>query len=281
MHTLSRRNFLALSGAGLASMTLPSAVSAIGGGHPINNIGIQLYTVRDLMQKNVASTLESLAKIGYKEIEFAGYFDKSAKEIKGMLAANGLKSFSTHVRLENLQGDVLSKTLDYAAEVGHEYVVLPWLNKKQRQTIDQYKGYADLLNKAGVEAKKRGMKMGYHNHAFEFDTVDGQIPYYVLLEETDPVLVKMTMDLYWVQKAGVDHMDLINKYAGRFEQCHVKDMAKDGSITDVGTGIIDFAKILKAGKKAGFKHFYIENDRPVNSLETAKTCFKNLSALKV
>lgn len=275
----SRRQFLTLSAAAAVSLATP-AVWAAGAANKLNSIGIQLYTVRGEMQNDLVKTLTTLAKIGYKEVEFAGYYGRSASEIKSLLADLGLTSVSTHFPLAELQPDVVQKTLDYAAEVGHKYVVLPWLNPEDRVSIDQYKSYAEILNKAGEKAKPMGIKMGYHNHAFEFDTVDGAIPYDVLLEQTDPELVEFTIDFYWVAKAGIDALALFDKYPGRFELCHVKDLGADGAIMDVGKGVIDFAKLFQQREKAGLKHFYVENDHPKDAFASAKTSFDYLDQLQ-
>jgi len=263
------------SGASLLGLT---GTPVFAGGNQLDRVGIQLYTVRDLMAKNVASTLQSLAKLGYKEVEFAGYFDKNPDEIKRLLTAAGLTSPSTHISLDLIKNK-LDETMDMAAEVGHEYVVLAYLGEQERSSLDHYKSYVELFSKAGEAAIKRGMHFGYHNHHFEFMPLEGILPYDFMLEQIDSELMKMTMDLYWIHRAGKDPFPYFDKYPGRFKQCHVKDMAENGLFTDVGAGTIEFAKIFAQSKKAGFEHFYVEHDMPKDSLQSAANSIAYLQKL--
>ena len=265
----SRRNFLKVAGAAAsASLLSLTAPSIFAGGRQLQNIGIQLYTVRDLMAENVAQTLQSLAKLGYKEVEFAGYFGKTPDEIKSLLTGAGLSSPSTHISLDLLKNK-MDETMDIAAEVGHDYVVLAYLGENERNSLDQYKSYIELFSKAGEAAQQRGMHFGYHNHHFEFLPLEGVLPYDFMLDQIDSRLMKMTLDLYWIHRAGKDPMPYFDKYPGRFKQCHVKDMAENGFFTDVGAGTIDFAKIFARSEQAGFEHYYVEHDMPKDSLQSA------------
>jgi|TARA_B110000908_G_scaffold46309_1_gene56433 sugar phosphate isomerase/epimerase len=275
----TRRRFLNMaavaSGAGLfAGLNVP----ALGMGSRLENIGIQLYTVRDLMAKSVSDTLAALVALGYKEVEFAGYYDHRPAEIRTMLSGLGLSSPSTHVQLTDIR-DSLNQTMDSAAEIGHDYVVLAYLMPNERKSIDDYKSYIELFSKAGEAAKQRGLQFGYHNHHFEFEDMEGMKPYDLMLQQIDSELMKMTMDLYWIHRAGQDPFYYFDKYPGRFKQCHVKDMNKDGGMEDVGAGTIDFAKIFAQREKAGFEHYYVEHDMPLNSLQTAENSIDYLKTL--
>lgn len=277
---MNRRSFLALGAtAAAASVLAPRLTSAA----QIQKIGLQLYTVRDAMAKDVDGTLAKVAEIGYKEVEFAGYFDKTPAQIKAKLAELKLTSPSTHVQLANLR-DSWPATLDTAAEVGHEWVVLAWLAPNERGGLNEYKALADLLNKCGEAARKHGLRMAYHNHDFEFAPGEGGGALYdALVGGTDPKVVEFEMDLYWVTKAGHDPVQLFEKYPGRFPLLHVKDMdaTPAGNFAEVGKGKIDFKRIFADAKKAGAKHYYVEQDMtPGSPFDSIKISYDYLKALK-
>jgi len=241
-------------------------------GAKVKRIGLQLYTVRDQMQKDFEGTLARVAQTGYDEVEFAGYFSKTPQEVKQILKKNGLKTPSSHIGLELFEKE-LPKTIETAKILGQKYLVCPFLAENQRKTIDDYKKLADLFNKVGADCKKAGLRFAYHNHAFEFESKDGQMPYDVLLQSTDPKLVKMELDLYWLVKANQDPVAYFNKYPGRFELVHVKDMDKTPKqdFAAVGTGSMDFKTIFQASKKGGIKHYIVEQDRtPGDPFEAIK-----------
>lgn len=259
-----------------------------------SKIGLQLYTLRNEISKDLLGTLKKVAAIGYKEVELYGYsdgkfFGKTPKEFKSILNGLGLDPVSGHygagVENKTAKGTLSNgwqKAVDDAAELGQKYVNCAYLTDSERKTIDQYKKYVDLFNKSGEVAKKAGLQFGYHNHDFEFKKLSGQLPY-DLIASTDPKLVKLELDLYWVVKAGIDPVALFKKYPGRFPLWHVKDMdKKDGSFAEVGTGSIDFKKIFDNRKLAGMTHFFVEQDvakiPPVQAIEIS---FKNVTKMKV
>lgn len=241
-------------------------------------IGLQLYTVRDAMQKDAAATLARVAQIGYTAVEGATYtgsqkfYGMEPKAFKQMLKQNGLIMPSSHYRLgEEMnngkadEGTMLhnwDKAVDDAAEAGIKYMVCAYLSAAERGNLDHYKYVADQLNKAGERCKKSGIQMCYHNHDFEFEAQDAKLPYDILLG-TDKDLVKMELDLYWVNKAGRDPIALFNEHPGRFPLWHLKDMdaTPKHDFAEVGSGVIDFKKILAQSKKAGLKYFFVEQDR--------------------
>jgi sugar phosphate isomerase/epimerase len=189
-----------------------------------------------------------------------------------LVKQNGLIIPSGHFRLGEdapngaiSQGTILhdwSKAVDDAAEVGLKYMVCAWLAPSERGTLDHYKQVADDLNKAGETCKKAGIQLCYHNHDFEFIQENGKYPYETLLNATDPKLVKMEMDLYWMTKANQDPIAKFNQYPGRFPLLHLKDMDNTPKrmFTEVGNGIIDFKKILAHADTAGVKYFFVEQD---------------------
>ena len=271
----SRRQFLTLTGALLGSTLVGASMAAQL--RTLNKIGIQLYTLRDQMEKSVPATLRALAELGYNEVEFAGYFNHNPAQIRNLLKDNGLAAPSAHLPIDELK-EQLHQTLDMAQEIGHQHIVVPYLKITERG-LDDYKSHIEILNKIGEEANKRGLRLGYHNHAFEFELIDGVRPYDLMLEQIDSSLMAMEIDLFWVIKAGADPLEYIAKYPGRFEQCHIKDMTTDGSMADVGKGVIDFKAIFAKSKQAGFQHYYVEHDRPENSLITAKNSITHLRQL--
>lgn len=270
---MDRRNFMKATGAVAAA----SLLSGFAGKKSKQSIGVQLYTVRSLMAQDVAGTLKSVAGIGFKEVEFAGYFGKSAKEIKSILSDNGLTTPAAHMSVDQLEKG-FDAYLDYASEVGHKYLFLGWLKPEDR-TLARYGQVIDAMNKAALKAKKHGITVGHHNHEFEFESVDGTVPYDMFLKNTDADLVKLELDLYWCAVAGVDPVKLFKKHPGRFPAVHVKDR-KDGKMVSVGTGDINFGKLLKAGKKSGVKHFFVEHDNPVDALASITQGFNHVSKLR-
>ncbi|MFL5561864.1 MAG: TIM barrel protein [Gemmatimonadaceae bacterium] len=265
--------------AGTAATTSP----AIAGGSSLGPIGVQLYTVRDEMQKDVAATLARVARIGYKEVEFAGYFGHSPTEIRGMLDANGLTAPSSHIPLQMMQADPAGVAAT-AKAIGHEYVVVPFLDPSQR---NDWHGLAKSLNSIGAEMAKQGLKLGYHNHNFEFaSTGSGPLPYEILVGETDPALVKLEMDLYWATMAGQDPVAWFAKQPGRFELVHVKDSrgGADNAMAPVGSGTIDWKRIFAKRAQAGIRHFFVEHDNAAEgvggSFASIESSFNYLNAFR-
>lgn len=250
-------------------------------------IGVQLYTVRELMQQNPADTLAKVAKVGFNSVEGATYtgsqkfYGMDPATFSKLLKDNGLIMPSAHYRLgeektngENVKGTMLhewDKAVDDAAAVGLKYMVCAYLSSAERGGLDHYKYVADQLNIAGEKCKKAGIQLCYHNHDFEFIKQDNTYPMDILFG-ADKDLVKFEMDLYWVTKAGMDPIVLFSQHPGRFPLMHLKDMDKteEKAFTEVGNGVIDFKTILKHQKTAGLKYFFVEQDKcpgsPIDSI---------------
>jgi sugar phosphate isomerase/epimerase len=261
-----------------------------------SKIGLQLYTLRDDIAKDLEGTLKKVAAIGYKEVELFGYndgkfFGKTAKEFKALLKGLGLTPVSGHygagVERKDVKGTLSNdwrRAMEDAAELGQKYANCAYLTPNERKSIDDYKRYADLFNKSGEIAKEFGIQFGYHNHDFEFQKLDGEIPYDIITGKTDPKLVKLELDLYWAVRAGLDPVELFKKHPGRFPLWHVKDMEKgpDKAFAEVGTGSIDFKKIFDARKIAGMTHFFVEQDVcKIPPTEAIAISYKNLVKMKV
>jgi sugar phosphate isomerase/epimerase len=280
-----RRTFLKALGAATGSMAL--GWPQLGGAaeeksRRLERIGIQLYTVRKDMDRDFEGTLRDVAAIGYKEVEFAGYYGRSPREVRAQLNRLGLSAPSAHIGTPETLTKDWEKTIENGKIMGHKYLVVAYVDEKQR-TLDDFKRFADLFNKAGETARKADVHLGYHNHDFEFKPTDGQLPYDILLERTDPKLVKMEMDLFWITNGGQSPFTYFNRYPGRFFAVHVKDMdsSPERRMVDVGKGKIDFAKIFAQRDKAGIKYFFVEHDNPEPSpLGSAKASFEYLKQLR-
>ncbi len=243
----------------------------------MDRIGLQLYTVRTEMAKDVDATLARVREIGYTEVEFAGYFNKPPKELRASLDRIGLTAPAAHVEL----GPDWKKVLDDALVMGHRYVVAPWVAAERRRTLSDWKRVAQEFNKAGDQARAAGLRFLYHNHDFEFVPLEGKLPYDVLLAETDKNLVGLEMDLYWITKGGQDPLAYFNKYPGRFSCVHVKDMDRtpQQGMVDVGAGKIDFKAIFARSKQAGIAHYFVEHDQPAVPFDSIRNSYQHLRAL--
>jgi sugar phosphate isomerase/epimerase len=278
-----RREFVQTLGAAAAAYLLhPRAPNPYSRTplHKIDRIGLQLYTVRDEMKKDVEGTLARVAEAGYGEVEFAGYFGKSPAEIRAMLDHHGLTAPSTHIGLTT--PEAWHEALDTAHVIGHQYVVVPWIPEEKRKGIDDYKRIAADFNKAAEQARAAGLQFAYHNHDFEFGRVEGKLPYDVLLAETDPKLVQMEMDLYWITKGGQDPLAYFGRWPGRFPMVHVKDSMgpPDNKMADVGAGKIDWKRIFAREEQAGIKHFFVEHDQPSEPFASIKASCDYLKRLE-
>jgi len=264
----SRREFLKTSA--LVSAGLLAAPSLFA--YDKKYIGLQLYTVRDAMEKDTPGTLARVAQIGYNSVEATysdgKYYGKEPKAFAQLLKQNNLIMPSTHYLLgeeAKSQGTLLNgwdKAAEDAASVGQKFMICAWLSPNERGKLDHYKKLADDFNRAGEISKKAGLQFCYHNHDFEFIAENGKYPYDILLENTDKNLVKFEIDLYWLTRAGQDPVALIEKHPGRFPLWHIKDMDKTEKkmFTEVGNGVVNFKRIFEHSKKAGLKYFFVEED---------------------
>lgn len=280
----TRRNFLATLGFatfGIAKGNAFACSPQLVPGRKLEKVGLQLYTVRDLMKADLPGTLAQVASLGYKEVEFAGYFGRSPAEIRALLAQNGLTSPSTHVGYDSISSANWQKQLDDARAIGHEWVTVAYMPEEQRKSIDDWKRHAAEFNKAGAQAKASGLRFAYHNHDFEIRPMDGQRPLDVMLDATDPSLVDFEMDLYWVTFGGGSPVDFFNRHPHRFPLVHVKDSSPPPNrhFVDVGSGTIDFASIFAQSDKGGIKHYFVEHDQPADAIATIRNSYNYLNKL--
>lgn len=258
-HSLSRRKLLAASAA--AGVVVAGGVGTAARAHALRVPGVQLYTLRDSMAKDVATTLQAVAGMGYREVEFAGYFGHTAREIRDMLARFGLTSPSAHVNVSDVLEDPQAVVAE-AAEAGHQYVTIAWIEESDRQSIADYQRWADVANRLGEASREHGMRAAYHNHDFEFRPIGGVVPFDILLKETDPALLDFELDFFWVQKAGKDIRKVLAMAPERMTMSHIKDIDADGNMVSVGAGTIDFAGILAEPVAASIRHCFVEHDNP-------------------
>jgi sugar phosphate isomerase/epimerase len=266
---MKRRHFV-------QSLTLTAAglyANSLFAGHTPDKkkeLAVQLFTIRDAVAKNLEAALEKLAGLGYNTLEIFGYngtfFGKTASEFNTILANTGLKVISSHhlpglvVKSKGSLTDGWDKAVEDMHQIGARYMVCAYLFEQER-TAEIYKSLPALLEKAGTATKAAGIQFAYHNHDFEFEKLGDTVVYDYLLNNTSAELVKMELDLYWISKTGNDPVAYFEKHPGRFPLWHVKDMqAGTKDITEVGNGTIDFDRIFAARKKAGLKHWFVEQD---------------------
>ncbi len=274
----------------------------------VKNFGIQLWTVKEDMLKDPKGVLKSLAGYGYKQIEsFQGekgvFWGMTAKEMKTLMDDLGMNLVSTHCNpdytMKKETEKEFGKLVDDAASIGMKYLINPFLGSLK--TADEWKKAAEGLNRQGEIANKAGLRVAYHNHNFEFKKyADGTMPEVILLDGTDPKLVDFEMDMFWVVKAGENPEEWLKKYSNRFKLCHIKDLYKDKKVAeirknkaeamvlddvsascDLGTGKINFPKILNTAKANGIEYFIVEQERfdnttPMKAVEANAGYMKKL-----
>lgn len=252
----------------MAAGSLMGAEAFAGVSFNKKRIGLQLYSLRDEVKIGLAPVFKKIAATGYNSVEMYGYntkdsfFGNSAKEVAAMLKANNIISPSGHYQLDLFDNDG-QQTIDAAKELGHKYVVIPYLAEPIRKSLDDYKVIAERVNKAAMLCKQNNIKLAYHNHDFEFKKWEGDVTGYdTLMKECDKSMVDFELDLFWVVFSGNDPIELFKKHPGRFKMWHVKDMDKTRPMnqTEVGSGSINFKKIFAKAKLSGLEYFYVEQE---------------------
>ncbi|WP_029274015.1 sugar phosphate isomerase/epimerase family protein [Pedobacter borealis] len=267
---LSRRSFILNSSMAAAAALLIPSFACVASDKKL--VGLQLYSLRDELPKDVKGTLVKVAKAGFKEVETYGFSIKdqfwglTPAEFKKLLDDNGLTAPSGHYGLGSYLTDgnteELKAAIAAAKVLGSEYVTIPWLDESIRKSANDYKKIAVKINEAGKLAKEAGIRLAYHNHNFEFEKQGDTTGYEILLKGTDKNLVDFELDLYWVVRSGNDPIKLFKENPGRFTMWHVKDMDKANPAlnAEVGTGSINFKPIFADAKLSGMKHFFVEHE---------------------
>jgi len=305
---MKRRNFLKMSAGGAAALGLASCWAAGGGAGGGQRPGLALYTVMGPLREDFEGTLRQVADIGYREVETIGTMGRDPAELRDLLGTYGLQARSQHmtpgglydvfdrivkkeITLEQLTEAyleqfnraqterIMAESIEYALALGQTYVVWPIVFKQQLSTRAKVLELCDAFNVAGKMCADAGLVFCFHNHAEEFVPVNGEIPYDIFLDETDPETVKFQMDMFWVSYAGVDPYHYLSNYPDRYRQAHIKDMTADRVGTDVGTGIVDFGRFLPAARVAGVEKWYVEQDKPADALASARAGYNHLMSL--
>lgn len=275
---MSRRRALGLLAAGVAGGSLLPALVRGAGTSPtgsaasrIERVGLQLYTVRKAMAKDLEGTIAAVAAAGVRELEFAGYYNKTPAWWRTTLGKHGLTAPATHIGLPATDAGWTAH-FENAKAMEHNWVIVPWLDGKSLKTADDWKRIADRLNSGGRMAESAGLNFGYHNHDFEFAKVGDTTGYELLMQHTDPNLVDFELDIYWAVKAGHDPLEMISRWSGRYVACHVKDAgpAPERVMTEVGAGTIDFRAIIEKGRPQGLRHWFIEHDNPQDPIASVR-----------
>lgn len=298
---MNRRNFIQASAA-LTTLGLLESNSLLANPAMLNKVGIQLFSLPKVLEKDFRAGVSMLSKMGYREIEMygpfpfsaqkaidswaavtpslgfsgSGYFGLTATEVKKIMDENKISVPAVHTDFETLRTR-MSQLADAAHTIGFKYVVLPSLPAEHRKTLDDYKKAIDIFNEIGEQAVKSGLRFGYHNHGYGLQELEGKIPVQMIIENTDPKYVFLEMDLFWTVAGGVDPIDWLKKYPGRYKMMHVKNMKQkvkfsgDGGdsrqwielfpqMSTADAGALDLKSILDAAKKSGVKHFFVEQD---------------------
>ncbi|SHL10874.1 sugar phosphate isomerase/epimerase family protein [Flavobacterium xanthum] len=282
---IKRREFLINTGLALGALAIAPSFAFES---KKKAIGIQLWTLRDTLPKDVKGVLAQVGKAGFCEVETFGYsadkgfFGTSIRDFKMILDDNDLKATSNHFDFNSMikdgSTDLVQNYIETANLLGSDYVTVPYIVSELRGTTGySYKKLALQINKVGELCKAGGLKLAYHNHDFEFTKFGSTNGYEILLNETDKNLVDFELDLYWVVRSGNDPLQLFKKYPGRFTMWHVKDMDKVNPDwnAEIGTGTIDFKSIFAQAKLSGMERFFLEHEsnyKP-NSIESAATSF--------
>ena len=282
-----RRSFLhgvaALGAAGAAGMGLGNAAAK-----PRFRMGLQLYTVRDPMARDAAGTLKQAAALGYRNFETYGfepdpvnYYGMPARDFRQLLDGLGLATTTGHYDLHlylakpaSAMTAYIDRCIEGALALGQRYITWAWLDPQSRD-LDSFRRVAERLNLIGAQAAKAGLRVAYHNHDFEFVPQDGKIGYDIILNETDPALVKLQLDLFWVAHSSARSAhEWFQLQPGRFVMWHIKDMDQARRYTELGNGVIDFTRILADARLAGLEEYFVEQgdnfaQSPLKSIEVS------------
>ena len=265
---MNRRKFLFNTGITTAGVLMGCDMKAANNLHKDNLIGLQLFSMRDELKDGLDKVLEKVAAAGYGSVEMFGFnatdnfFKNTPEEVSAMLKKHQLVSPSGHYMLDLLDKNG-QQVIDAALALGHKYVVIPWFLPEERDSLDKYKGIAERINKAASLCKENKLKMAYHNHDFEFVKYEGGVcGYDILLKEMDKDLVDLELDLFWVEVAGQNAVEIFKQNKGRIKMWHVKDMdeADHKKQTEVGSGIVDFKTIFAEAELSGMEYFYVEQE---------------------
>jgi len=222
----------------------------------MGKIGLQLYSIKEISEKNFFGAIKLTADCGYDGIEFAGYFDTPAKELKKVLDSNGIMACGTHTGFESLENE-FNKTVEYNLEIDNRYIIIPWIPTEMCNSRNAWLKTAERMNFMNSKLKEHGIKFGYHNHAFEFEKFDGSYGYDILAENTTSDIL-LEIDTFWVEYAGANVVEYVKKYKNRLDLIHIKDMDSNRISTEIGNGSMDFSSIIKSADETDW--FIVEQE---------------------
>ena len=284
----TRRQFITTGAAAAAAFASRPSL-ALSSGHlarpaaaeKLGTIGLQLYTVRREMGVSVEDTLRRVAAVGYREVEFAGYFSRDPSALRATLDALALSAPSCHVGLDAVEAQ-FGATVAAAKTLGHRWVTVASTPRSHFQSVAAIKALATRFTEAGRRLRDVGMRFAYHNHNIELTAVEGAIPLDVLLGESDPALVDFEMDLYWTVQGGADPLAYFARFPGRFRLVHLKDSAGAPAheMRDVGSGTIDWKAIFAKHRQAGVAHYIVEHDSPRDAYASVTASYQYLRAVE-
>ena len=241
-------------------------------------VALQMYTLRNEAAEDYPGTLKKVAEMGYKAVQVSGTHSFGAAEIRKVMDDLGLGSAGTHVGLGAFEED-FDKAVEIVKTLGTEYAILPSVPKDRRGTAEDWRTMGKVMSELGAKLKEVGLRLGYHNHSFEFETFDGRTGYDLMMETADPELVLTEIDTYWAQHGGQDPVAMLKRFAGRIQVVHFKDMGEgdEKPMVPVGEGILDWPGIVEACKSGGTEWMGIEQDHcaPLEPLEAARVSLEN------
>lgn len=282
---LSRRTFLKTTAASIAAAYVAGSgcneQSTLGKAKRKIPLGLQLYSVRTECQKDLPATIEAVAKIGYQGVEFAGYYDYSAKDLRKLLDDNGLKCCGTHAQFDTLLGDNLPQTIEFNKIIGNKYLIVPWLDPNKYSSAEGWKNAAEVFNELAEKVEPHKMQVGYHNHSHEFKPVDGQVPWDIFFGNTRKDVI-MQFDTGNAMQGGGDAIPYLKRYPGRAVSVHLKEYSATNKNAIIGEGDIPWEELLTLCETiGGTKWYIIEEEKDVYPpLKAAELCYKNFRKLR-
>jgi sugar phosphate isomerase/epimerase len=284
---MQRRTFLRTLGLAAAASQLGCATSGRSVTRPrrrLRRVGVQLYSLRDDAQRDLERTIADIAAIGYRDVELLGSFNNfgvAPARLRAILDRNGLRAPSTHVSGNAL--DDLERQVEDAQTLGHQYIIVASLPIAGRPTLDDYRRWADRLNESGQRALRRGVRLGFHNHASDLVPIDGTVPYDLLVERTDPSVVRHQLDTGNLAMAGRDPLEYMTRFGNRYWLFHIKDVPRLGatSDTELGKGVIDFRRLLASIDDIDEKHLFVEQETyPGTPLDSVRRDYTYIATLE-
>jgi sugar phosphate isomerase/epimerase len=244
-------------------------------------IGLQLYSLKEQTEKDFLGTLKEVGELGYDGVEFAGYYGTSSNDLKKALDDYGLKAAGSHIGIKDLENN-LDEVINYSLEIDNPYVICPGLPEEYRHSASAYKRTAELFNRVGEQCKQSGLLFGYHNHDFEFQTFEGKTGLQHLVDETETDDVFFELDTYWAEVCGNPSVELINQLRERCKVLHIKDMNnwKEKRNIEVGKGVMDFEKIVAAGKTQEVEWYTVEQEAfDIDQMESIEISLRYLRGI--